>query len=292
MVLALHKVLLGYHHIVTEVVETELVVGTEGDIALIGLSAGPGVRFVLIDAVHGKSVEHIQRSHPLGVTLGEVVVHRNHVHSLACEGVEEYREGGHEGLSFTCRHLGNLSLVQGYASDKLHVVVHHIPLHLVASGNPVVGVDGVVPFNAYEVVVDGEFAVEIAGLHGNLRILLETPCSGFHNGESLRKNLGEALLDGLVLILDELVALRCEALLLRNGDILVELVLDFGDALLKRLLHCPELHLQGFTVGSELIVAKFVYFRIYRKYLLKYRLHRLEVAVRLGTEHFSYYRRK
>ena len=128
---------------------------------------------MLIDAVHGQSVEHIQRPHPLGVTFGEVVVHRDHVHTLACEGIEEYREGGHEGLSFTCRHLGNLSLVQGYTSDKLHVVMHHIPLHLVASGNPVVGVDGVVPFNAYEVVVDGEFAVEIAGLHGDFRVLLE-----------------------------------------------------------------------------------------------------------------------
>ena len=292
VVLALHEVLLGHHHIVAEVIKAELVVGAKGDVALIGLFARLGIWLMLVDAVHRKPVEHIQGPHPLGVSLGEVVVHRDHVHSLAREGVEEYREGGHEGLSLTCRHLGYLSLVQGYTTDELHVVVHHIPLHLVASGNPMVGVYGIVPLYAHEVVVDGELTVEIAGLDSDLRILLETPCGGFHDGESLRKDFRKALLDRLVLILYELVALGCEIFLLRHGDILVEFFLDLGDTLLERLLHLSELHLQGFAAGPEPVIAEFVYFRIYRKYLLKYRLDRLEVSVRLGPEHFSNYRRK
>ena len=56
-------------HIVTKVVKTELVVRTESDVAVVGSLASVAVRLVLVDAVHRKAVEHIERSHPLGVTL-------------------------------------------------------------------------------------------------------------------------------------------------------------------------------------------------------------------------------
>jgi len=69
MVLALHKVAHGNGHIVTKVIETELIVCSEGDVACIRLLAGLAVGLMLVDAVHAQSVEHIERSHPLGVTL-------------------------------------------------------------------------------------------------------------------------------------------------------------------------------------------------------------------------------
>ena len=67
--LALYQVFRADRHIVTQVVETELVVRTERDIRLVSLTASLGVRLVLIDTVYGKPVEHIKRSHPLGVTF-------------------------------------------------------------------------------------------------------------------------------------------------------------------------------------------------------------------------------
>ena len=66
---------------------------------------------MLVDAIHRESVEHIERSHPLGVTLGEVVVDGYHMHTVACEGVEEHRQCGDESLTLTGCHLGNLTLM-------------------------------------------------------------------------------------------------------------------------------------------------------------------------------------
>ena len=69
MVLALNEVLLRHRHVVTEIVETELVVCSEGDVACICLLAGIAVRLMLVDTVDAESVEHIERTHPLRVSL-------------------------------------------------------------------------------------------------------------------------------------------------------------------------------------------------------------------------------
>ena len=53
-------------------------------------------------------MELIERSHPLGVSLGEVVVDGHHVYAFAREGVEEYGESRHEGLTLTGSHLGDV----------------------------------------------------------------------------------------------------------------------------------------------------------------------------------------
>ena len=65
MMLALDKVLGAGSHVVAEVVETELVVGTEGDVAVICALALVAVGLMLVDTVHGQAMEHVERSHPL-----------------------------------------------------------------------------------------------------------------------------------------------------------------------------------------------------------------------------------
>ena len=59
--------------------------------------------------------------HPFGVSLGQVVVHRHHVHPLALQGIEVHRHGGHQGLAFARPHLGDHAAVQGAGTDDLHV---------------------------------------------------------------------------------------------------------------------------------------------------------------------------
>ena len=76
------------------------------------LSTGFAVRLMLVDTVYRKTVEHVERSHPLRVSLREVVVDCHDVHTLACQCIEEYREGCHEGLTFSGCHLGNLTLME------------------------------------------------------------------------------------------------------------------------------------------------------------------------------------
>jgi len=69
MMLLLNEIVHRSSHVVTEIVEAELIVGTECDVACICLLAGLAVRLMLVDAVHRKAMEHIERSHPLRVSL-------------------------------------------------------------------------------------------------------------------------------------------------------------------------------------------------------------------------------
>ena len=52
MMLALHEVAHPRGHVVTKIIETELVVGSECNVTFIGLPAGVAVRLVLVDTVH------------------------------------------------------------------------------------------------------------------------------------------------------------------------------------------------------------------------------------------------
>ena len=89
----LYEVLWRDSHVVAQVVETKLVVRTEGNISLIRLATCLAVGLVLVDTVDRESVEHVERSHPLRVTLGQIVVDGYHVNAIACQRVEEYRKG-------------------------------------------------------------------------------------------------------------------------------------------------------------------------------------------------------
>ena len=67
--------------------------------------------------------EIVDLAHPFGVALGEVVVHRHHVHAAPGERVEIDRQRRHQRLAFAGLHFGNASLVQDHAADELHVEV-------------------------------------------------------------------------------------------------------------------------------------------------------------------------
>ncbi len=107
---------------------------------------------MLVDTVHTQTVEHIQRSHPLRVTLGQVIVHGHYMDAVTCQGIQEHGEGSHEGLTFTCCHLGDLSLMEYLTTEELHVVVDHLPFQVVATGSPVVVIDGFVSVDGDEIL--------------------------------------------------------------------------------------------------------------------------------------------
>ena len=96
-------------------------------------------------------MEHIERAHPLRVTLGEIVVDRHHTYAAAREGAEKHGEGCHEGLALAGGHLGYLALMEHDTAYELHVVVDHVPLHLVATGAPGVAPYGLIAFDGHKV---------------------------------------------------------------------------------------------------------------------------------------------
>ena len=125
-------------HVIAQVVETELIIRSESDIAGISLTTLVRIRFVLVDTIDRQTEEHIDRTVPFRVTFGEVVVHRHHMDTLVRQRVQINRQRSHEGLTFTGCHLGYLTLMQNNTTEQLHVVMDHIPFDLISSRHPVV----------------------------------------------------------------------------------------------------------------------------------------------------------
>ena len=121
VVAALHQLVRRPRHVVAQVVEAELVVGAVGDVALVG-GAVLGGRPVGQDHADGQAEEHVHPADPLGVALGEVVVHRDDVHALAAQRVEVGREHAGQGLALTGLHLRDVAEVQRGAAHQLDVV--------------------------------------------------------------------------------------------------------------------------------------------------------------------------
>ena len=111
-------------HVVAQVVEAELVVSAVGNIGGIG-GALFFRRLERRDDTDGEAEEFIQRTHPVGVAAGQVVVDGDHVYTLAGQCVEVHRQGCHQRLAFTGAHFGDTPFVQGHAADQLHVEVAH-----------------------------------------------------------------------------------------------------------------------------------------------------------------------
>ena len=122
-VAALDALLGGHRHVVAEVVEPELVVGAVGDVARVLRALVVPVVLVGEDHADGEAQPVVEPTHPLGVTLGQVVVDRDDVDALAGQSVEVHRQRRDEGLALAGLHLGDPPEVQRGAAHQLHVVV-------------------------------------------------------------------------------------------------------------------------------------------------------------------------
>ena len=128
----LHPLLQRPHHVVAQVVESELVIRAVRDVAGVGRPALRTAGLCVIDASHRQAEPGEQMAHPLRVTPGEVVVDRDEVRAAASERVEIERQRRDERLALARRHLGDLALMQDDPADQLHIVGDHVPLHRVA----------------------------------------------------------------------------------------------------------------------------------------------------------------
>jgi hypothetical protein len=119
----LHPLLGREGHVVAQVVEAEFVVGAVGDVAGVGVALL--VAHARQVAADGQAEELEQRAVGLGVTAGQIVVHRHHVHATAGQGVQVSRQGCGQGLALTGFHFRDAVGVQHHAADQLHVEVAH-----------------------------------------------------------------------------------------------------------------------------------------------------------------------
>ncbi|MPL60832.1 hypothetical protein SDC9_06394 [bioreactor metagenome] len=118
--IALHHFLDRSLHIVTQVIEAELVVRGIGDVGGIG-DALLVIGLERVDDARGQAERAIDLAHPFGVAPREVVVHRDHMHALAGQRVQIGREGRHQRFALAGLHLGDIALMQEDAAHQLHV---------------------------------------------------------------------------------------------------------------------------------------------------------------------------
>ena len=288
VVRALHEVEGAGGHVVAQVVEAEFVVGAEGDVGQVGLPSFLGVGAVLVDAVHAEAVEHVEGSHPFGVALGEVVVHRDHVHAPAGQGVEEYGEGGDEGLAFAGGHFGYLALVQDDAAEELDVVVYHVPFVHVAACHPFVLIIGLVAVDADKVVLGGEGAVEVVGGDYHFVVLGEAAGGVLHDGEGFGQYFVQRFLVLVGDFLFQLVHLVVYLLALVDFGGFY-LALQLGDAVALGLHVVLDVLLDGFGACAQFVVAQLLYLFVCLLDAFHIRLNLFQVALGFVAEQLFQY---
>ena len=110
------------HEPVAEVVEGELLVRAVGHVAAI--RGPPLLRLHPVhDDAHGEPQRAVDRSHPVGIPRGEVVVHRHDVDRDPRQRRRGRRQGRREGLALSGLHLGHEPRQQDPSAQELHVVV-------------------------------------------------------------------------------------------------------------------------------------------------------------------------
>ena len=106
----LHTVLRLVDHVVAQIVKAVFVVGAVSDVCTISrLLFIPG-HLRQVDTDRQAQVV-VKAGHPLGITAGQVIVHRHHVHALIRQGVQVDGQSRRECLAFTGAHLSDLALV-------------------------------------------------------------------------------------------------------------------------------------------------------------------------------------
>ncbi len=60
------------------------------------------------------------------------------MHAFSGQGIQVNRERCYKGFPFTGAHLRDLTLVEYDTTDKLNIIVHHIPFDKSAPGSPFV----------------------------------------------------------------------------------------------------------------------------------------------------------
>ena len=252
----LHEVGRRVCHVVTKVVEAKLVVCTESDVGHVGSATLGRVGTMLVNAIDRQTVEHVERSHPLRVTLCKVVVYGNDVNAVACKGVEEHRQGCHKGLALTCCHLSNLALMQGDTSKDLHVIVDHLPFQVVSACCPMVAIYGLVAVNIDKVVlgVGCQLTVEVGGCNHGLLVLGKAACCVFHDAEGNRHNLVESLLIDLKRFFLQLVDLAENAFALVDGRFF-NLAFQISNLLLLLVGRVLHIFLYLLCLGTQFVVA-------------------------------------
>ena len=121
---ALHPVGHLVDHVVAQVVETVFVVGAVGDVGAVSGLLVFARHLRQVDA-DGQPQEVVKLAHPLRVAVGQIVIDRDDMDTLAGKRVQVDRQRRRQRLALAGPHFRNFSVMQRHAAEQLHVEVAH-----------------------------------------------------------------------------------------------------------------------------------------------------------------------
>ena len=74
-------------HVVAQVIKAQFVVGRIGDVGLVGRMLF-GFGLIRVDHARGHPEGTVNLAHPFTVTLGEIIVYRDHMHAFARKRIQ------------------------------------------------------------------------------------------------------------------------------------------------------------------------------------------------------------
>ena len=173
--------------------------------------------------------------------------------------------------------------MQYNATEQLHIVMHHVPLGVVATSHPMVLVNGLVALNGYKVVTCGKFAVKVIGCHLDGLVFSKAACGILYNGKHFGQRVVEGNLHAVEHLGFELVNLAENYFAVFNWSFLhfafqlFNLLLDVIGRVLNSVL-------QFFGFGTQRVIVESLNSGIGRFDFLHPRLNEFHVACRLVTE--------
>ena len=120
----LYHLVQGGNHVITEVIETEFVIRSVGNIGIVSNLSLLEIQ-VMDDKAYRKAQEFINLAHPFTVSLGQVIVDRNDMDPFAFQGIQVYRRRSHQGFTFAGAHFSNVAPMEDNAANELHIEVPH-----------------------------------------------------------------------------------------------------------------------------------------------------------------------
>ena len=142
---------------------------------------------MFIDTIYRKSVKHVNWSHPLRVTFCQIIIHRNHMHTITSKCIKEYRQSTYQGFTFPCCHFGDFTFMKHNTTKQLYIIMDHIPLYFCTSCLPVILIYSFISLNTHEIMIYSQLSIKLCGCNYNLFILRQTASGLFYNRKSFGK---------------------------------------------------------------------------------------------------------
>ena len=238
---------------------------------------------MFVDAVNAETVEHIYRTVPFRVTLGEIVVHSHDVNPVTCQCIKEDGQRRYKCLTFTRSHLGDFTLMQNNTTKELNIVVDHVPRYLIAASNPVVLIESFLSFNGDEVVCGGQFAVEVVSRHLYDFVFSKAARRVLNNSEHLGHNFVECFFVAFENILFEFVDLIENRFAVLNRSFF-NLCFELGYLFLDVVRRVLNFFFQFLRLSSKAIIVERLNLSGGGLNLFYKRLNQLHIALALVAE--------